>query len=325
MADPRLPLSRGNLTANEFLQDRAIRHSTFVNRLSTSEVNRILKLLDEEVFPDLADKITVRLARIKSRGQETTAFTTRRYKEMLAFIDAEIDSAIQTLTARTASRVDEVAKMEVKWQRGTLSEATRGLNIEYRAPSNSLLRSAVRSRPFQGRTLRTWTRDLGINTKRNIHGQINIGLVEGESTDQIVRRLRNGVFPTTRRHASTIVRTAVSHTTSRARELTYAENSDVIKGVQWISTLDINTSDICIDLDGQVFEVGRGTRPPAHPNERSTTAPVLKSWKELGINLREAPEGTRASMNGQVPEKLTYKRWLARQPASHGYGCWPHP
>jgi hypothetical protein len=39
----------------------------------------------------------------------------------------------------------------------------------------------------------------------------------------------------------------------------------------------------------------------------------LKSWKELGISLKEAPEGTRASMNGQIPESLTYPKWLKKQ------------
>ena len=42
--------------------------------------------------------------------------------------------------------------------------------------------------------------------------------------------------------------------------------------------------------------------------------PVTKSWKELGINLKEAPAGTRASMNGQVPATMTYNDWLKKQP-----------
>jgi hypothetical protein len=48
-------------------------------------------------------------------------------------------------------------------------------------------------------------------------------------------------------------------------------------------------------------------------NCRCTTIPVLKSWQALGINLKEAPTGTRASMNGQVPATMTYGEWLAGQ------------
>ena len=99
-----------------------------------------------------------------------------------------------------------------------------------------------------------------------------------------------------------------------AREQTYAENEDLIKGVQWVSTLDDKTSPVCRGRDGIVYESDRGPRPPAHPNCRSTTTPVLKSWKELGINLKEAPAGTRASLNGQVPATETYNSWLKKQP-----------
>lgn len=71
---------------------------------------------------------------------------------------------------------------------------------------------------------------------------------------------------------------------------------------------------ICRSLDGKVFAVGKGPRPPAHWNCRSTTSPVLKSLKELGISTKDVPEGTRASMNGQVPKSVTYYQWLKSQP-----------
>ena len=48
-------------------------------------------------------------------------------------------------------------------------------------------------------------------------------------------------------------------------------------------------------------------------NCRSTTVPVLKSWADIGIDAGEIGEGTRASMNGQVPDTLTYDGWLRKQ------------
>jgi hypothetical protein len=44
------------------------------------------------------------------------------------------------------------------------------------------------------------------------------------------------------------------------------------------------------------------------------TTPVLRSWKELGIDLKEAPPGTRSSLGGQVPARVTYGEWLKGQP-----------
>ncbi len=40
--------------------------------------------------------------------------------------------------------------------------------------------------------------------------------------------------------------------------------------------------------------------------------PVLKTWEELGINMDELPDGTRASMEGQVNDK-TFADWLKRK------------
>lgn len=41
--------------------------------------------------------------------------------------------------------------------------------------------------------------------------------------------------------------------------------------------------------------------------------PVVKSWKQLGIRLRDAPPGTRESMNGQIAQTTNYDRFLRGQ------------
>lgn len=97
-------------------------------------------------------------------------------------------------------------------------------------------------------------------------------------------------------------------------------NSDIVTGYRWLSTLDNLTSDLCQALDHQEFELGDGPLPPAHPNCRSTIAPITKTFRELGIDIDEMPAGTRASVGpdggGQVSAKLSYFDWLKRQPAS---------
>ena len=93
-------------------------------------------------------------------------------------------------------------------------------------------------------------------------------------------------------------------------------NADIVEGYRWVSTLDSRTSELCQSLDGQRFDLGEGPMPPAHPNCRSTVVPVTKTFRELGIDLPELPEGTRASIGGQVPASLTYFEWLKTQPAS---------
>lgn len=46
---------------------------------------------------------------------------------------------------------------------------------------------------------------------------------------------------------------------------------------------------------------------------RSTETLITKSWRELGIDADDMDEGTRASMDGQIPADTSYLDWLARQ------------
>jgi hypothetical protein len=73
----------------------------------------------------------------------------------------------------------------------------------------------------------------------------------------------------------------------------------VVKGVEWVSTLDNRTTPICISRDGKIYPVGKGPRPPAHINCRSVTAPVLEA------------------IEGVTPfTRQTYREWLAKQSAA---------
>jgi hypothetical protein len=67
--------------------------------------------------------------------------------------------------------------------------------------------------------------------------------------------------------------------------------------------------------------VGKGKLPPAHPNCRSTTAPLFKEdvtkvkvSEKNQTGLSKKPQGgTRASKDGQVSADLEYGDWLKKQ------------
>jgi hypothetical protein len=109
------------------------------------------------------------------------------------------------------------------------------------------------------------------------------------------------------------------------RDRFYDANNDLINAVQWVSHLDTATTEICMLRDGKRYTniehkpIGHSlpwlSGPKrAHWGCRSDSAPVIKSFKELGIDLPEFDEGkTRASMDGQVDASLTYETWLQKQ------------
>lgn len=306
--------------ANEKLLDTLILRSVWINRYRQRVANDALDRFNEELHPVLIRAIEERL-RTLSTGRSGTA----RRRELLRLMDSLRDlsnSGFSQLQSEIATELQAVAGVEGEWTTRALSNASSSA-VVFSLPPVVTFNSIVNEAPYLGYTFREWFGDIDDTTMKHIQRQIQIGLTLGETQPQIVSRIegskalgfRNGVMGSTRRNIEAIVRTGVIHITGQARQAVYSANSEVLQGVLWVSTLDTKTSDICISLDGQVFPVDSGPRPPAHLNCRSVIAPLLKSFRELGIPIDDLPEGTRASLNGQVPAKLTYSEWLQRQPA----------
>ena len=309
------------MTAAEDILNGNVRHQVYLQRYSTQVVNRIIAILNR-----LDTRIVTRLQR-----SDLTDLTQRRLDDLLEAIRTINVEAHRQVAKELRGELREFAQYEAGFQSRLVTGAVP-VDVDFITPSAQQLYAAVNARPFQGRILREWFRDLEANSFRRLRDTIRMGFIEGRTTAEIVRDIRgtrangfrDGIQGISRRGAETAVRTAINHTATVARNETYKENKDLIKGVKWVSTLDGRTSAICRSLDGQVFKVDKGPRPPAHPNCRSTTTPVLKSWRELGIDLQEAPEGTRVSLNGkvpggetsQVPASETYQTWLSKQPAA---------
>ena len=300
------------LGVNGQILTKAILHATYLERYKTHEVTKILKDLDKKVLPNLMGQLQIRMQRIKERGFDAGPATTKRLQEVIGAVDAEIKQGLQFAHKTLQKDLESFAISEGKFMEAVAKESTP-FKLDLRTPSPAMMRSVVTAKPMQGRFLKDWFGGLATGTRNKLSEQLNMGFYQGESIAQMTSRWRK-VIDGSRRNVETLVRTAVNHTSNHARGVLAAENQDVVKGEQWVATLDSRTTVICASLDGRVFKVNEGQRPPAHMNCRSTIIPVLKSWKELGINLKEAPVGTRASMNGQVAAKVTYPQWLKDQP-----------
>lgn len=177
----------------------------------------------------------------------------------------------------------------------------------------------------------SWWRKQSNDLQGKFMREMRTSLENGESAAQAATRITGGtikgvqvpgIMNTSKRNANTLARTALNKVTNEARIASFEANSDMVKALKQISTLDNRTSEICIAYDGQVWEntpekkpVSPSTLPfnggpPRHFNCRSTLVPVLKSWEELGIPAKELEPSTRASMDGQVPEDTTFDDFL---------------
>lgn len=140
-------------------------------------------------------------------------------------------------------------------------------------------------------------------TKSTLDQGIRSGLLQGQPPSEIVRNLmglrgtgqRIGIGSPLKRVKDSLkstVRTAATGVSAGATSAVVMANKEVTgESYEWLSTLDARTSPICLALDEQVFQVGKGPLPPAHRSCRSSIIPSLKGFYEkYGIEPDEEEE-----------------------------------
>lgn len=310
------------MTVNERLRDAGVSHAVYLQRYKTQEVREVVALLnqmDRELF-----------LRLERDGLGPV--TRDRLEHQLADVQAITREAEAELRRRLSGDLEDFAGYEAEFQARRITEAVP-VRLSLTAPAPAQVWAAATAQvygdPKMSRLFADWLAEWGAAKTARIEGVLRRGFAEGQTVQQMVRTLRgtrargyaDGLLEIDRRGAAALVRTTVNHVSSVARGQTYRENEDIVAGEQWVATLDGRTTIICASLDGKVdlFDGSKrelnGVRPPAHWGCRSVTIPVLRSWREMGIDIAEAPAGTRASMNGQVAASIAFPAWLKGQPA----------
>lgn len=310
--DPRIIDVAKNV--NEELFNRTVRHAIWLEGLKEHELRRMVGYLNRDVFPELLGRTLTQLERLKTRG--TGAFTLKRYQDMLDAQATIIRQGFSRLYVDAKRTMGDLAITEGDVIVAMLERAIP-LDITYTLPSAAVLRSKAIHTPIDGRFMREWFADLSRNTRKKVNEALRTGIMQGETSQQLIRRLKatGGPLNWTRHQMATFARTAIGEISNAAARETFMANKRVIKAERYVATLDGRTTLICIDLDGYVIRpVGGSPRPPQHPNCRSRTSPIVKTWEELGIKgLKEPPESVRAALGGPVPQKMTYPAWLKTQ------------
>lgn len=251
-------------------------------------------------------------------------------KQFTEYQGRQLQKAIADLAGLVQLRRPDLAKlasMEADFAQGALGK----VGIDIALPPKKVLQSIADTALVQGATFGQWFDKLQTTMRFDIDRAVKTGVSLGETNDQIARRILGAggekgseVMPRGRRDAMAITRTAVQTIANEARLATYLENADVIKAVQWVSTLDSRTTLICMARSGKTWtipgfqpighEIPWNGGPPAHWACRSTTIPITKSFEELGGEGPDLSPTTRSSMDGQVAADLTFDDFLKGKP-----------
>lgn len=296
--------------ANDDIQDREISHAVYTQRYAAGLSRRAQYVLSE-TEPAIRSQLAAGLAVLEEEGIQLANIPADKIRQLVKAMERARGASYARMGQQLEAELRSFATYEAAFQGAVLAKVIPGAITVVQA-TEAVVESLVATTPIQGRLLSEWMVDLKAGDAKGLSREIRIGIAESETTQQIMRRVR-GRLKTSRRHANAIIRTAVNHVANQSRNEVAKRNSDIVKSVQWLSTLDGRTSAVCRARDKRVYPVDSGPRPPAHIACRSTITYVLKSWRELG--LPNTPS-TRASMNGQVAGDVSYGPWLRKQPRS---------
>lgn len=316
--------------------------------LEEEAVRNIIGILNK-AHADLVRKLERRLLRLGPVGQQLPGQgldTTRRLRRLHDELVVIIRQAYADIGLVAPAELKTFARSVASTEAAALEGA---LPFQYSAtrPSAAVLTSLVVDHPFDGRVLKDWVSKLATDQAAAVRAAIDIGIAQGETVDQIVRRVRGravgrhqfewkgkkrwfvkyegGLIDTSNRHATAMVRSAYMHVHASAREATHRENDDLIRGYLWDSTLDDRTCKYCQERHGKRYS--KGHRPIGHglpwgngPGRahyggcRCQPIPVLAAAGDveqaLGIEL---DRGQKAAMNGPVEWPESYDAWLRGQ------------
>ena len=198
-----------------------------------------------------------------------------------------------------------------------------GFNLFSSVLPEASIERLVDSAQLEGATVKAWNNGLNADQKKRLERELKIGVSLGETTPMLAQRIAH-VLEKNKRDATAIALTGAGAIVSEIRQAFFEANADVIKCYKYQATLDTRTSELCRAYDGLTWDkdykpIGhnfpfRKPRVNTHFNCRSTIIPVTKSWDELGIEgMDSASDRTRSSMNGYVPQDMTFNDWLKTQ------------
>lgn len=294
------------MALNDDINDGLVKHNISLLRFDAQmrrQVRGQLRVLQEELL--------ARLANYDFSNPTRKA----RLEALIRQVDNIIKGNYRKINSTMLGELADLAKVEHTFGAALINNLV-GVDIVSAGLDPSRLRALARNSNIFGAPAREhWGRQ-SASMRRKFADNMRQGFLLGESTQDLVRRVRGtstgareiveingrrrsvhvfagGIMDTTTSEAETLVRTSIQSVANEARFATYAENSDVIKSIQAQVTLDTRTSQVCIahgaipsewsipdlePLNGSGPYLGP---PPWHWNCRTSLIPITKSWQEL--------------------------------------------
>lgn len=297
------------MSANTYLQDALIRHQVYLQRYAGG-VNKELS----ELITRLGGEVEQAVNR-RPYDEGYSGLWIRQVRADLNRIASEID-----ISGVIEGSLEPLAAQEAAYMERLLDSTTV---VEIARTSPERIYALVSAEPLllhatTGAITRATMAELvnrfTAKVPRDVLNRVQYGIVTGESVRDIARDVNRLVTTRHRRQAEALVRTLVNHVGDQSRQFAAHANAHLLPVKRWLSTLDRRTTLICYRLDGELFRIGEGPRPPIHWNCRSILVPeVHERYGLSGLVGTRPAKGDDGVL--QVRGDTRAAAWLRRQSA----------
>ena len=245
---------------------------------------------------------------------EIETLAARSRLSHLDSLKAQVDMEL----IKVSGNVDGIAKNTLtSIYRNTYMEVTKDLGINVIVSPEKI--KTVLDRPWSGANFsqRLWS-----NTDKlaqTVKQEIVNGMIQGINLKTMTKRVSERFETAKKNDVERLLRTEVNYTLNQATLDGYKEAG--IEKYEFSATLDSRTSQICSELNGEIFEIKKiavGLNyPPMHPRCRSTTIPIIDyeslinqgreeiREKDIGDNDKKAlTDNENSSINKESKEPI---------------------
>lgn len=287
-------------TINQDLRDLILKRSHMIYMFENGMIKDMV-----DPFNRAKTEMMSKIAKLEDYGQGwTLQYRMDRLNSQLREIDTVLKYANDEGIGIVSNYLNEFGQTEKEFYDNLLADkfGTIGIGIN-KLPIeqiHEIVNTPIGGLKYHERMIKRYD-----DSMFDIKSNLTQSIIQGEDMAKASRRLLGQgkeiggiVGNRLMQQSQTIARTEIMRVSNSVAERIYNQNTDILKGNQWLSTLDHRTCISCGALDGKIFYFNKGMVPPPrplHPNCRCTLVPITKSWAELGADqkIQEPDASTR--------------------------------
>ncbi len=204
----------------------------------------------------LLEDLQGELGKIIASGKGS-ALKTQKYSMMLNEATATIDQTYKALGNNHVRKLEQLVGIEWDAANAMINKSV-GVELVTGSIPTKLLEAAVNGPVILGHSSKEWWAGQSSDLRRQFTAQMGMGTLLGESVPDLVKRIQGagiiikpapgsppGIMKQARRNAEALVRSSVQSTSNHARLESFKAKPNIVKGIQWLATLDSRTTIIC--------------------------------------------------------------------------------